>query len=1237
MSSAQLNNSLAVTKDTAPMLTLDPLNFPLHGSSLIEASAGTGKTYTIVNLYLRLLLGRGCKPFGIEQILVVTFTNAATAELKERIRARLRQTYLDFYAGKSKDKFIQNLLDNADDLAQDCQRLALAIKQMDEAAVFTIHGFSQKALTEHAFESGALYQQQFIMDESDWLQLAVEDYWRKYVATKTGLHLQLLLSCWPGPDALLTHIRSYIYRDVQVTPQLSIESCASLIGEYQQQVIKAKRYWVEQQIDQQLLKANLNGRANLSKLDFLKQMTGFCLSDAFIPTKKIRWSEFTPEKIEKALKKASSDLSHIDFSLFERLAELQVKCEDAIKVTTSEQAIGQVRQNLSCHKNRLLLLSPDDLLQGLNRALMQKVEGASPLAEKLASSYPVALIDEFQDTDPVQYQSFKAIYGDSEKGQRGDLCWIMIGDPKQAIYGFRGADIYTYIDAKQWVAKDRQYTLATNWRSSPALIQSVNQLFASSQKGFLFEQSIPFTAVEAGREYGPLVINEQKLSPLHFQHFTATDSLSVSSVHAKSALASQCAGQVAKWLNLATHGKAVVEDKVIQAGDICILVRDRIEANLIKHALFKVKVDSVFLARQSVFETQLAQDLLRLLKALHHPNEEKLLKTALITELFGFTASELETLFNDDLRWQSLLDLRYEWNLGWKKHGLMHVVNQVLAHFSIEQRLLRDHGDGHRRITDLHHLVELLQQHSLLLVGEGQLLHWFEAAILHPEPNSESQQLRVESDENLVQIVTLHASKGLEFPLVFLPFGVSFRNQKHALYHNDEQQLEVDFLASDKAIQQAEFERLAEDIRLFYVAVTRAVHYCYIGIWNCALGKSTKSSAIQQSALGHLLLAENPPSAAEQSGALSDQHIQQAIERLKVMSDISYEEFSEYQEGESFQALQNVEQAKLACMQVSNPILRNWRLTSYSALSRQQVAVTDELDSVSIAGFDEVHTVDEITINDQPIVEQLTPFTFEKGANAGSFLHEVLENIDFQCPDNLAEVIQQKRTKFAIADDNQDMLVSWIRCVLNASMCVQSQTGLSLSALAPRQIKVEMEFHIPLKTVHVAAFNQVINQYYPDQRREYQFEPLNGMLKGFIDLTFEYQGRFYVADYKSNYLGPSQSSYDQQSMAQVMQDHDYQLQGILYSLALHRWLKNMLVNYDYDSHVGGAYYLFLRGMNEQSPEYGVYFFKVAKGLIQALDTLFDGKTPTASLSTPELCHDEQPPEQENQQGQLGLW
>ena len=1234
------------TTQSMPMQPLDTFTFPLSGASLIEASAGTGKTYTIVNLYIRLLLGHGCAPLGVEQILVVTFTNAATGELKERIRQRLRQAYLDFFAIQSEDDFIQQLINQSDNVELDCQRLALASKQMDEAAVYTIHGFCHKALTEHAFESGAMYEQSFILDESEWLKIAAEDYWRKHVATQAQHTLQLLLKHWATPDAMLKDIGRLLSQHATPFQTSDIDSAIHSVKQYAEKVAKLKQWWISNDVSLQLSKANLNGRAKLAKLPTLQDMQAFCKSDLLqIDFDKTGWQLFSPEQVAKAAKKGSEDLSHLDFSQFEVLQSMLLGCQQKLTLAFSQHAMAVVSANLASHKQMLHLLSPDDLLLGLQRAISLQADSddkTNALANTIRQNYPAALIDEFQDTDPVQFEVFQGIYGaDKEEAESGQskACWIMIGDPKQAIYAFRGADIFTYIKAKDWVDNQRHFTLATNWRSAPKLVKGINQLFESSRKGFLFEQSIPFYPVQAGRDFAGLTVQGKAVESLDFQHLCSSENLPISASDASTQLAIATANQIAHWLSLAKTDQAQIQNRAITAGDCCVLVRNRNEAQVIKNALSAVNVASVFLARKSVFATQIAVDVFRLLKALSQPTDERLLKAALMSELFTLDAQQLDNLFNNESSWQEVLEQRYYWHQTWQKHGLIRAINQVLQHFDVEQGLIQHQADGLRRVTDLRHLTELLQQQSLQLVGEAQLIHWFESCLLEPDHNNDNQQMRLESDANLVQIITLHSSKGLEFPLVFIPFASSYKTAQQALYHNDEQQLEVDFLIQEQNLQKADFERLAEDIRLFYVAVTRAVYYCSIGVWNISLGKSKKVSGFSQSALGCLLMSSKDEPEPELT--ITDEHIAQRIQALAAKSDLSYRHFTQVQ-SDAPQALisqdSETELPQLKTLQLSKPVNRAWRLTSYSAISSQQVhldmpAPGQDEGQDQMLHLEQGEVLSEQSMQNSELLQ--SPFSFERGANAGSFLHGVLENIDLQQPEQLAEVITQQSTWFGISDEWHGCLENWLTDVLLAPFSDEDKTSVvSLSQLSAKQIKVEMEFHMPLHEVKVDDFNRIINQYFKQHARDYQFEQLNGMIKGFIDLMFEFEGKFYVADYKSNHLGDSHENYHHSAMEEAMTGHDYHLQAILYTLALHRWLKYKLPNYDYKTHIGGAYYLFIRGMSQAEPGNGVYFVLPEQSMIEALDDLFSGKPPT---NTPQSRAIDQPDKTPQQQGQLDLW
>lgn len=1171
------------------MRPLDSISFPLHGASLIEASAGTGKTYTIVNLYIRLLLGHQCQALSVEQILVVTFTKAATAELKERIRQRIRSLYLAFYVGNSEDKFIQSLIDQSEDLDADTKRLDLAAKQMDEAAIFTIHGFCQRMLTQHAFESGALYEQSMILDQSEWLTLATLDYWRKYIVRLPKQFLSLFYQHWSSPEHLKKSIGLFVSRDVVSEQRISLEQCLQDFNRLQSDIVAFKRWWLTSDVIDALSQAKLKKNTIIGNPNTLIKMQEFCNGSALEPDiGKSGWEIFSHEKLAKARTKDSPNLDQLDLSRCEHIALQYAKMNQNIKLAFSLHSLEHIKANLANNKRLLNLLSPDDLLSQLQRSLYQ--DKLAILANTIRGMFPAALIDEFQDTDPTQFSIFEHIYPDEIDDN--EFCWIMIGDPKQAIYAFRGADIFTYIQAKQRVSESQQFTLAQNWRSSASLINSVNQLFSYNRNSFLFENKIPFVPVEPAKRQGQLVtVDGQPLPSMRLSFLSTADHAPIKWSEAQHLMATDVANQIASLLQSNTR----LNDQELTQGDCCVLVRDRVEAELIKSSLFEAGILGVFLERRSVFTTQTAADLYLLLRAIANPSEERLLKAAFASQLFAMTGVEFDQLFSDENAWQTLVDNCFKWQQVWQHTSVMLMLNQVYAHFDIYKKLTSHYEDGLRRVTDLRHLTELAQHQSSLTPTESQILHWYSDKLSEPDNENEGQQLRLESDANLVQIMTMHSSKGLEFPFVFIPFASRYRETKEAIYHDRQQRLLVDFLNESSNLAIAQKERLAEDVRLLYVALTRAINHCYVGLWNNAHTNRKNQSDVLSTALGQLLFYDID----DIDSALMIDRLNNIVETC----DISLVRFAPDIESIRYHSEATENNTNLYLSQLSQPIMRNWRLTSYSAISRQQQHNYNEQ-----PGNDELHlkpSALEIVANVNP---PKSKFTFVKGAQAGSFLHGVLENIEFHDPQNLDTVIEQQGQWYGIEESWYETIKHWILEVLATPLSSGGeQSGFSLSVLQPHSYLVEMEFHLPLVSAQESDFNDIINRFYPQEKRHYQFNQLNGMLKGFIDLTVCYQGKYFVIDYKSNYLGDSEQDYQGAMLDKAMQEHDYKLQLVLYTLALHRWLSIQQQDYQYEQHIGGAYYMFLRGMKHSLPGNGVFYHRPDKALIEALDRLFKGE------------------------------
>ncbi len=1169
---------------------LNPLTLPLQDASLIEASAGTGKTYTLAALYLRLLLGLGHeaaypRPLSVEEILVVTFTEAATEELRGRIRENIHRLRLACVRRSTDDTLLQALLDQITSPDEAARILLAAERQMDEAAVYTIHGFCQRMLSHNAIESGMLFQQNLVEDESMLRQQVCADFWRRHCYPLPYDIAVMVHEEWDGPQKLLAELLPYLQGEppVMQNPPLTNET----IVQRHHQIIAAidglKSQW----------------RAAAGDLPDIMAASGVdrrSYSSKYLPTWLASIGEWAAEatrdyRFPKELERFCQSVllakspkgpapRHTLFDAVDAFFAQPLRLRDVIFVL----ALKEVRLGLELEKRRRAEMGFDDLLSGFDRALSN--EGGEKLASAVRKKYPVAMIDEFQDTDPQQYRIFRRIYADQP-----DCGLLLIGDPKQAIYAFRGADIFTYMRARSEVVA--HYTLDTNWRSAPGMVDAVNQLFRCLPSPFIFAD-IPFLPVESAegnRERG-LEIHGQRQAAMMIW-LQAGDGVSLSDY--QSIMARQCAATISNWLKAAHEGQACLikpggKRQPVQASDMTVLVRNRLEAALVRDALRELSIPAVYLSnRDSVFDAAEARDLLWILQAVLMPAQDNALRCAIACSLIGLDAAAIDKINNNEVLWDEWVEEFARYRLLWSRRGVLPMLRQLMsAHHTAENVLAGVNGE--RRLTDLLHLGELLQEASAQLENEHALVRWLALQIEKPDIQSDNQQLRLESDRHLVQIITVHKSKGLEFPLVFLPFAADYRAQKRPLYHDrDSYQSWLDLGASARSLALAEEERLAEDLRLLYVALTRSVYHCSIGVAPLFRGSRKKQGEtdLHHSALGYLIQRAKPADAAALRRELEDLcHESRGSIRLAEVSD---------PDGQPWLA---PESDKLVLSARLYPHRRqdHWRVTSYSGL-QQHGAASVVMDLRP--GLD----IDAVGEQRQDGQAGLTPHTFPRGAAPGTFLHSLFEVSDFSRTLEM-QWLTEHCSQHGIEAHWLPMLAQWLHTVITTRL---NSDGITLANIDAGKKQVEMQFYLPIDAmVSAVQLDSLCKKYDPLSRSRppLSFPQVRGMLKGFIDLVFCWQGRYYLLDYKSNWLGSDAAAYTQEAMRQAMASHSYDLQYQLYTLALHRYLRHRLPDYDYQRHFGGVFYLFLRGISAQYPDNGVFFYRPESQFIIELDALF---------------------------------
>lgn len=1166
---------------------LDPLRLPLIGERLIEASAGTGKTFTIAALYLRLLLGLGGeaaypRAISVEELLVVTFTEAATEELRGRIRSNIHELRIACLRGESDNPLYSALLAEIADKDDAAKTLLLAERQMDEAAVFTIHGFCQRMLSLNAFESGMLFEQQLIEDESRLRYQACADFWRRHCYPLTRDIAAVIHDVWKGPRDLLKSLDRWLQGEA---PQLKSPPAPNeTLAERHQQIIaridSLKQQWREKvgEIEGVLENSGLDrrkfNRGNQGK--WMEKVNAWAQEETLSYQLPDALEKFAQSFLLERTKAGGEPPVHPLFSAVESLLASSLTLTDLVLA----RAMVEIRDAVAREKRRRGELGFDDMLSRLDEAL--RGDSGETLASAIRQRFPVAMIDEFQDTDPQQYRIFRRIWR-----RQPETALLLIGDPKQAIYAFRGADIFTYMKARGDVAA--HYTLDTNWRSSPGMVGSVNRLFSLSDNPFMFHE-IPFLPVKAAAKNKGLRFTVDA-ADVPAMNVWLMPGDTVGSGDYQTFMAQLCATQIRDWLSAGQRGRALLwrgeTSRPVQASDITVLVRNRLEAAQVREALQTLGIPSVYLSnRDSVFETLEAQELLWLLQAVLAPERENTLRSALATSMFGLTALDIENLNQDEQAWDALVEEFSEYRQIWRQRGVMPMLRALMTARHIAENLLATRG-GERRLTDILHISELLQEAASQLESEHALVRWLAQHIAEPDSNAASQQMRLESDKHLVQIVTIHKSKGLEYPLVWLPFIARFRKQDQAFYHDRETFAAVLDLGQDEAsLELAEAERLAEDLRLLYVALTRAVWHCSLGVAPLSSRKSGNSD-FHLSALGRLLQAGEAMDAAGLAARLADFcHGDIALQRPGELDLTPWQAPA-------------ATIPRLSARELQRRIADDWRVTSYSGLQQHGFSGGQDLLprlDVDAAGVGEV--VEE---------PQLTPHQFPRGAAPGTFLHSLFEELDFTQP--VPEGWMAEKLQLSGFDAQwAPVLTDWLGGVLKTRL---PGPDIALNQLAARDKQVEMAFYLPIAQLLTAErLDALIRQYDPlsADTPPLDFRQVHGMLKGFIDLVFRHEGRYYLLDYKSNWLGEDREAYTRPAMEQAMRAHRYDLQYQLYSLALHRYLRHRLADYDYDRHFGGVIYLFLRGMDGQEGGQGIFTTRPVRPLIDGLDQLFAGET-----------------------------
>jgi exodeoxyribonuclease V beta subunit len=1201
---------------------LDLASTPLEGINLIEASAGTGKTYAIEGLFLRLILE---KQLLVDQILVVTFTKAATEELRDRIRGKLLQAEKAFTVGNSEDQLLCDLIQRQKDHRAAVDLIHDALVEFDKAPIFTIHGFCARILYEHAFETANLFDSELISDQTELVRDVAEDFWRGHFYDAPGELIGYLSEKIKTPAYFRKLLNKTGAAEFKIIPKIEKPPLETL-SDFRNACQRLKNQWpsarsaVIEALRDPALSGTYYGSLNPLETDpatTRRDLKIFALTEAMDKYAAVNsrsfplfknFENFTAKKIIKATRKNETPPTHDFFITCDDLSRcadsLQAELEKYV-VYLKTQLFEEAPAALKKRKSERNIQFFDDLLILVKQALADKK--SNPLVAAIRQKYKAALVDEFQDTDDVQYEIFSRLFSSE------DSLLFMIGDPKQAIYSFRGADIFSYLKAaRQAQAK---FTLTRNWRSRPHLITAVNTLFSNLKTPFLFK-GIPFENASPGAQESNGLI--EKEIPLTLWYLDSREHADGNKTVNKSDAVRLIAAAVAEEICRVVTKKAAVW----QPGDIAVLVRTNRQAQQVKEHLSARGLPSVLYSTGNIFDSHEAMQIEKILLSISEPDNPGYLKAALAMNMMGARGEELLSERSNLRQWEHRLASFREYHQVWQKSGFMHMCQMVLSREKIRQRLL-SFPDGERQLTNVLHLAEIIHQESTRLnLGISGVLKWLAEQRDPKSPRLEEHQLRLESDEDAIKIVTIHKSKGLEYPVVFCPYGWegSLLKDPEIIFHQQgqsdgDQNLTLDLGSDSRDLNliQAQNELLAENIRLMYVALTRAKSKCYLAWGNINEAESSALAYLLHTAGGSQIDDRSEDIVGElkkQVRRKSDEERMAELERLVNKSHGSIEVTTlPASSGCNFFEQRGTEEPMVA-REFQGTIDHTWQVSSYSSLVSRRMIDIDQPDRDALGDlFRQLEDpIEDWSGSPEPRTHDI--FGFPKGARAGNFFHDILEHLDYSdcSAPALSEPVRRALQAYGFDSAWQDIVCETIAHVLTVSLR-PDQPGLTLSSIFFEQRVNEMEFYFPLNKITPQKLRSVFKKLssvasaaeWPGRLGKLSFHPLAGFMKGYMDLVFRHQDRFYLVDWKSNYLGPTIDSYHQPALQDAMQQNFYILQYHLYTLALTQYLRMRHPDFSYASGFGGVFYLFVRGIESGlGPEYGVFFDLPKLSVINAL-------------------------------------
>ncbi|WP_343188994.1 exodeoxyribonuclease V subunit beta [Buchnera aphidicola (Chaitoregma tattakana)] len=1151
------------------MKKLDLLTLDFTQNYLIESSAGTGKTFSIIILYLRLMLNINIKNYymknlSAKKILILTFTNYTKKDIYIKIKLVISQLKKDCIKKTSNNDIYKKIIKNTTCPNSLYKKLSKLEKKIDKFNIMTIHQFCNTIIEENKLYFNIPFNKKIVKDENKMLLCAIQKFWRKNFYPLQIEVVSIIYNIWKTPENIFKEIKHLFKNNIQVKFNKKFEKSTILSFHFSliKEIIIFKKIW----------KSNKNIFKRII-IHLKKEKKGYIRilnysNKVDIWSKKKTKNYYIPNEIEKIIK-LKSIKKYVNTEkktlFFFKYIKLFYKKKFSIKEFLIYKIYNKIHNLINIDKKKTSKISFDDLVKEVEKKLRKNKKFLVLIKKK----YPVAIIDEFQDTDICQQKIFTKIYNTNKNRN----IMILLADPKQCIYSFRGSNILLYNRIKKKIKK--HYFLDINWRSSPNLVKSINKIFSQIKYPFATKKII-FKKIKYTKKNNNIRLTIKnsikknfkiifyKKSVMNFEEYFLWSS-------------KQCAKQISNMLYLGNTKQAQIKyhkkNNFVKKEDIVILVKNKLEFFYIKKALKKYKIESYYQSEKTnIYKTEETREILLLLQAISEITNKQNLINANSTRIISSSINEIYMIQNNKNKFFHEIKKFKKYKQILEKYGILNLIKYVIKNNIIEKKCFKK--EKYEKLIKRYFYISKCLEKKLYEIKEIYLLiQWLEEKINQKKFVKKKYFNKNEKYEG-IKVTTIHKSKGLEYPIVIIPFIMHFKKENYTSYYDTNTLTRILNLKNKKTNDIIK-ENFLESIRLLYVSLTRAIVHCTIIIAAIKKNNKFEKTTVHKSGIGYIL------------------------QKKKCINFINFKKIlNKLKKTKLFQITNNIKKIQeYKC--ITEKTYKNYKKKFKEKKYKKHNINSFTKIIEDIEKIKKKYKINNVFSKKTTLKSKskiLNTYNFPQGKNSGRMLHKILKEF-IKKKRKKTIFIKQELKRYNFNIKYYKFIYSWMNNIIRSKI---NKIGIRLSKIKRNEFIQDMKFDIFIKEKMHKKIQDIFSS-----KEKHKIKIYPGILTGVIDIVFLWKNKYYFIDFKFNHLGNKIKNYTKENIKNYIIKMNYDIQYKIYLLGIHKYLKTNIQNYSSKKHFGGIFYLFLRAFKNKnnSKKYGKFFISPKENIIKHIENI----------------------------------